>query len=144
MGIPVGPHLVEIEGDVIIVRQRGDFELAHMKEWCRIADGVIAEYGGAFTISDFTVSGDFPPESRRYGSEWQNSAKVFGSALFGSSLAQRVLMTMIVRVGSMFRKHPGSPLVSVASEAEARAWVAELRKKLGVPEPSKKPKDQTS
>ena len=134
MAIQVGPHSVEIDGDIITVRLRGNFKLEHMKQWCTIADRVIAERGGAFTISDFSAGGDFPPESRRYGSEWPNSGKVWGSVLVGSSLALRVLMTMIIRVSAMIRKDRGVPLVSVATEADAHAWVSEQRSKLGLPQ----------
>lgn len=134
MATAIGPHSVEIEGDIITVRLRGDFELEHMQKWCGLADAVIAEHGGAFTISDFSAGGHFPPESRRYGSEWPNAGRVWGSALVGSSLALRVLMTMIIRVSAMLRKQQGVPLVSVATEAEARAWVASQRSKLGLPQ----------
>lgn len=139
MAIGIGPHSVEIEGDIITVRLRGDFELAHMQQWCGLADKVIAEYGGAFTISDFSTGGHFPPESRRYGSQWPNAGKVWGSALVGSSLALRVLMTMIIRVSAVLRKQQGVPLISVATEAEARAWVATQRTRLGLPQAPSSP-----
>jgi hypothetical protein len=126
MEIKLGPHLVEIEADCMTVRHMSDFTLEHMKEWCRIADQVIAEHGHILTITDFRHGGDFPSESRRYASEWPNVVKVWGSAMFGGSYAQRVLINMIASTTRWLRKY-STPIASFKTEAEARAWIADIR-----------------
>jgi hypothetical protein len=130
MVTPIGPHLVETEGDVILVRLHGSFTLEHMKHWCQLADQVIAEHGQLFTISDFTAGGDFPPDSRRYATNhWQNTVYVRGTAMFGAGLVATVLISMMQRATALLRKH-SIPMVSLKTEAEARAWVQEQRKLL--------------
>ena len=126
MGIQLGPHTVEIDGDCTIVRHSGDFTLEHMKEWCQLADKVIADHGHILTITDFQHGGAFTSEARRYASEWHNVDKVWGSALFGASYAQRVLVNMIASTTRWLRKYV-TPVASFKTEEEARAWIVEIR-----------------
>lgn len=128
MATQVGLHRIEIEGDIVITRLRGAFTLEHMEAWCRLADAVIAEHGGLFSLSDFSAGGSISPESRRYVGEWSGAANVRGIALFGASTPLRILMSMIVRAGALLRSL-SIPLTNVRSEADARLWVAEQRAK---------------
>jgi hypothetical protein len=47
-------------------------------------------------------------------------------AVWGSNVAVRVLLTLMLRTISLFRKD-AVPIAFVASEQEARAWVAAQR-----------------
>jgi hypothetical protein len=126
MVIQLGLHQVEIDSDIVITRLHGALTLEHMQAWCLIADGVIAEHGGMFSIGDYRGAGAIPPQVRRWVGEWSGSAKIRGMALFGASPVLRVIMMMIARAGVLLRKFK-APTVFVATEAEARAWVSELR-----------------
>jgi hypothetical protein len=135
MVLEIGPHSIEIEGDCMLVRMRGSFTLPHMKAFCEAADRIIAEHGYLFTISDFSAGADFPADSRRYASQWQNTVKVRGSAVFGASFGMTVIMRMFSRATALLHKYD-TPLLVAKSENEARAWVDSLRQKPPPPRPS--------
>lgn len=127
--VQLGTHTVEIEGDCTLVRLRGAFTLEQMKQWCGLAEEVIAQHGRLFTISDFSAGGSFPADSRRYASQWPKVVAIRGTAIFGASLAMTVMVSMMARVTQMLQKH-AIPTVAVKTESEARAWIAARRKKL--------------
>lgn len=129
MTVPIGPHTVELEGDIVIVRLKGEFTLAHMKEWCALTDQLLKTQGHVFTISDFRGGGYFPADARRYASEWSNTTKVWGSAIFGAGTTARVIISMMARVTALLKKHT-IPTVAVESEEAARAWIDARRQQL--------------
>lgn len=128
MVLQFGPHQVEIDSDIVITRIHGNLTPEHMKEWCRIVDGVIAEHGEVFSIGDYHAAGSIPPETRRVVGEWPGAAQLRGMAVVGANPMLRVIMTMIARAGALLRNFR-APTVFVATEAEARAWVKEQRSK---------------
>lgn len=128
MVIQLGPHQVEIEDDMVTTRLHGPFAPEHMTQWCRIMDGVIATHDGVFSIGDYRQAGSIPPETRRQVGDWPGSAKIRAMAVFGASPALRVIMTLIVRAGALLRNFK-SPTLFVATETEARDWMAEQRAK---------------
>ncbi len=117
---------MDIDGDILIVRQHGTFTLEHQKAFCQQADKVIAEHGHMFIVNDSTAGGDFAPEARRYASQWPNTIHVWGAVIFGASFAFSVVISMMNRAIALFNKHQ-FPTVTTKTEAEARAWVAEQR-----------------
>ena len=127
MEFQTGPHLIQVEDDIIITRLHGTFTLEHAQTWCQISEDLIAKYGGIFSISDFRAGGTIQPESRCHIGQWPGVPKVRGLAMFGASLMLRVIMTMIVRAAKLLRNYT-VPLITVATETEARAWIAEQRR----------------
>jgi len=125
----IGPHIIEIEGDTIIARPDGRFELAHLNQFLPMVEQVIAERGRCFTISDLRKPMSFPAETRRSAIEWSKTHVVSGSAMFGTSLTARVTLTLLMRATEILMRRP-APLEAVATEEEARAWVAAKRRKL--------------
>jgi hypothetical protein len=125
----IGPHLLEVEGDTIITRPNGPFKLEHLTEFLPHIEKLLAERGRCFTISDFRSSVSFPAETRRHAIEWSKKHVVTGSVMFGTSLTARVTLTLMVRATAILTRRP-VPLAVVSTEDEARAWVAERRKKL--------------
>jgi hypothetical protein len=125
----VGPHLIEIEGDTIIARPDGPFELEHLNALFPIIEKILAEQGRCFTISDLRKPTSFPAETRRRAIEWSKSHVVTGSVMFGTSLTARVTLTLMMRATELLTRRP-APLVAVSTEEEARAWVAARRRKL--------------
>ena len=93
-----------------------------MKEWCVLADRVIATHGRLFTISDFST-GSIPAETRQLISYWPNVVHVRGAAIFGAGWMTSVAFSMIARATTLLRKH-SPPTAALKTEREARAWVA--------------------
>jgi hypothetical protein len=128
MIVQIGPHTVEVEGDCLIVSQRGTFMLEHMQLFLAEADKVIAEHGRMFIINHSTGGGNYAPEARRLASKWANAVHCQGAAIYGASFAFSVIISMMARAIAIFSSH-NIPLVSVPTEPEARAWVAAKRQK---------------
>lgn len=124
----IGPHTVEADGDTLLVWQRGVFELDHMQQFCAVGDRVIAEHGCMFVINTSTGGASYSPEARRYASQWQNAVHVQGAVICGASFGLSVVIMMMTRAIAMFSKYH-IPMTTVATESEARAWVAVRRQK---------------
>jgi hypothetical protein len=125
----IGPHIIEVEGDTVIGRPDGPFKLEHLIEFFPLVEKVLADYGRCFTISDLRKPMSFPAETRRCAIEWSKNHVVAGSVMFGTSMTARVTLTLMMRATSLLTRRP-APLEAVATEEEARAWVAARREKL--------------
>jgi hypothetical protein len=112
----------------MLIRLHGPFLLPHMRQWCVVADRVIAQHGRLYTISDFSTDGSIPAETRQMISHWSGIVHVHGAAIFGASAVISAMFTMISRATALLRKHT-PPTLAAKTEREARAWVAELQHK---------------
>jgi hypothetical protein len=128
MAVHIGAHWIEVEGDTVFTRPDGTFRLEDLKEFLGILEGVLAEHGRCFTISDFRNQVNFPAETRRYAIEWSKTHVVTGSVMFGTSLTARVTLTLMTKATALLTRRP-VPLAAVATEDDARAWVAAQRAK---------------
>lgn len=125
----IGPHLVEIDGDLVVCRNHGDFTLEHMKEVCALFAELLTQHGRLFSISDATKGADFKADARRYAAEWSKDHQVTGTVVFGTSTIARVTLTLMIRATAVLTRKP-RPLAFVETEEQARAWVKEQRDKL--------------
>jgi hypothetical protein len=118
---------MEVEGDVVIVRLHGRFELDHAVTFCRLAAELLEQHGRLFTISDFSDGWRFTPEARRYALQWGQTHKVNATALFGINKTAHAAITLLIRASALITRRK-IPMTTVATEAEARAWVDEQRR----------------
>lgn len=118
----IGPHAYTIEGDVLHLRFAGDMTREHMVEMLRIVEVIQAREGQVFTLTDARGLGHMAPEARRYAFEWVREHRLDGSALYGSGLVPRMMVTLMMRAVNLVRAQPLA-LVFVATEQEARAWI---------------------
>jgi hypothetical protein len=126
MAVQLGTHTVVLEGDMLISCVRGDFMAEDANAYFRLVDQVLAEHGQYFMLVDMSRADTIPAETRRISAEFGKKHPAAGIAVWGSNVAVRVLFTLVVRTVNLFQKNP-SPIAFVASEQEARAWVAAQR-----------------
>lgn len=126
MVVPIGAHTIVIDGDTIIMHVCGDFTAEETVAYLRLVEQVLAEHGRYFMLIDMSRADTIPPETRRISAEFGRKHPTAGMAVWGSNVAVRVLFTLILRTISLFQKDP-IPIAFVASEQEARAWVAAQR-----------------
>jgi hypothetical protein len=132
----IGPHRIEIEGDLVVCRNQGLFTLEHMQQICVLFSELLEKNGRLFTITDASRGGDFDAAARRYAAEWSRDHQLAGTVVFGTSRIARVTISLMIRAIALLTRRP-RPLVFVENEQQARAWVAEQREKLLASAPQK-------
>lgn len=128
----IGPHQIEIEEDVFVVRWRGDPEFKPLVAvYDRLAE-FIAARGYALVLFDLRQAGLPGGEVRRYTGQWWRQQKPYTAVLatYGMSAPVRTVITLINRALTLFRG-PGPAAVALFSgEADARSWLAAQRPRL--------------
>lgn len=129
----IGPHQVEIEDDVFLVRWRDNNpELGPLVQVYERLARFIAERGYALALFDLHLAGIPGNELRRYAGQWvrQQRPNTLVIASYGMSKPLRALMILINRALALFQG-PGPALTALFStESEARTWLAAQRTRL--------------
>jgi hypothetical protein len=84
-----------------------------------------------FWLNDMSELGHVPSETRKLLTRSDLLPNLKGVAVIGASLPQRVIARLVLHAARL--AYPDQPLPPVrffASEAEARAWIAEARLEL--------------
>jgi len=111
---------------MLIMRVLGGFTAEETVAYIRLVEQVLTEHGRYFMLVDMSRADTIPPETRRISAEFGKKHPTAGMAIWGGNVAVRVLFTLIIRAISLFQKD-AVPMAFVASEQEARAWVAAQR-----------------
>lgn len=127
----VGAHLVQIEGDLLILTQHGDFTLDDMKTFTAIADTHGGPFGYLLTLVDLTDAGSLPADARRYSADRVREAQRRGpiyaaTALYGAGLVTRGMATLYFSAIRLLSAGGQTTYFAKTSE-EARAHLAERR-----------------
>jgi hypothetical protein len=128
--IRIGNHEVRVEGDIVFTRWDGPATLDEIKAHHAVMERVIAEKGRVFNLIDMRGAHQPPPEARRWMAEWSTRFRVNAVAGFGASFAMRTISMLLVRAIRILRGSEGGPIVFVATEAEARAFLKSERARL--------------
>ncbi|MBZ4415645.1 STAS/SEC14 domain-containing protein [Myxococcus sp. RHST-1-4] len=80
-----------------------------------------------YLISDTRQGTGMAPDVRKLLGENPDLMPYAGSVLFGSSFAMRTMVNMMVRAGELLGRTAKHKFAMVATEEEAKAWVAEQR-----------------
>ena len=81
-----------------------------------------------FTLNNVARTSGFPPDARRFVADRMRAMPIRGIAIFGASFHMRVVLTLFSKArGLVFGDQKRSPMHIFATEAEARAWIAEQR-----------------
>ncbi|NUQ75608.1 MAG: STAS/SEC14 domain-containing protein [Polyangiaceae bacterium] len=80
-----------------------------------------------FMLIDQTRAGSISAEARKLGVEGVKGIHVRDSAVIGASFHVRTIMTLVTRVIRLVRGEKGELIQFFATEAEARAYLAERR-----------------
>ena len=122
----IATHIVRVEDDIVSIRVIGDFEGPHMQRLLEIIGGIIEKHGRYGTLIDTRQMTRMSPDTRKLVSEYKGATTCFGNAIFGDSLAARVVMTMAWRAIQLLNSQK-FPAAFFKNEAEARAWLATRR-----------------
>lgn len=125
----VGPHTITIEDEGIMhVRWRGLNELDHCIEIMRI--GLLAQerFGNVYVVMNLEEATDATHEARRHMIKYSDQRPFLGIAYVGGPFKIRVMVNLVSRAWNLVRAEQ-HPVKTVDNEAEARAWIEELRLK---------------
>lgn len=125
--VSVGAHQVRCEPSVVFCRYVGALSLTDIKAVHAILDREIAEHGRTFFLVDARQFPGASPEVRKWLASGAGYHKLGGVVFFGASATVEASATMIERASRMVSKLSSPPIRFFATEAEARAWIAELR-----------------
>lgn len=126
--IACGKHRMRSEGNLLWVQFIGDISMDEFRQICAEGDRLIALYGGIYMLADVEQAATMPPEIRRAVVGWIRQGKVRGVANIKANMTLRGLSILLVTAVRVLSGVPGE-VTFVASEDEARAWVAELERK---------------
>ncbi|MDC3960609.1 STAS/SEC14 domain-containing protein [Polyangium jinanense] len=113
--------------DTAVWRFAGDISEAEMRELTSLEKSFIAGRPYLLKLVDLSRIGSVSAGARKAGAEKVHDVPVLGVAVFGAHFAIRVLADLVVRAGSFIRRIDTVPTRYFATEAEARAWLAERR-----------------
>lgn len=123
----LGLHVVSRERDLHLIRLKGALSQDEAEAFHRGMAQTLARYGSAYVLVDSSQAGSISPQTRRWIAEWNTSHQVGGVAVFGSSLVVRTVITLVLNAIALLRRQ-AVPSVFVKTEAEARTWIASLRR----------------
>lgn len=133
-----GPSYVTFDPpDIALVVWIGDVDETEM---ARVVDETSVVSGAPpdlFLIADVSRMGSVTGGARRAAAEGSKRTNVRGSAVVGASFAARVIITLTDKIQGVIGVND-CPTRHFATEAEARAWIAERRATLAAqraPEP---------
>ena len=81
-------------------------------------------------LADASRLGSMPADARKLASRSEATQRLRGIAIYGTSYAKRVVLLLVTKAFALLKGSDSLPIVSLATEAEARAWLAERRKAL--------------
>lgn len=127
----IGPHALQIDGDLVTVHLVGEVSLDEMKGITAELEGVIAAHGRFGVLADVRELRSLSPAARRYAGSWKQVMSSYGSAAFGASLPIRTIVSLLSHAMELFMKrtHRGR-LDFFKTEEEARAWLLKQREEM--------------
>jgi hypothetical protein len=130
----VGPHTTYFEEpDIIFMKAVGYMSVEDGTELLRRQTEFARGRSHAFFLIDMTELEGFSPEVRRRVAEMLKDSPLRGMASYGASLKARVAAKLIITAINLFSAEGRlNPMHFVATESEARAWIARRRVVLGV------------
>jgi hypothetical protein len=131
---PFGSHMHRFEPpDLYFTRMNGEVSEDDVRTQFEAIRTLSKRTGhNILWLSDVRKMGSFTPEARRVVAEETRKdalAGVRASAAVGASFTTRVLLTLLLRAIRMLRPDKHRPWTFVETEAEARAFLDEQRKR---------------
>ena len=126
MEIRIGAHRVAIEEDVLVAYVDGPWLLPEMVEFLALCEKTRTRCGSVYIITVVGPGYSLPPDSRKYIAEWSRRNLLTGNVVAGAPFAMRALIGILSRASKLVGSH-SSEVTFTATEAEARAWVAQRK-----------------
>jgi hypothetical protein len=126
----VGRHVFRWEPpDIAVGIFRGDLGGEEARQIRDMARVIALSVPYVLYLIDMTAMGSFSPEARRQlGGSKVGRPVIRGVAVFGASSLLRTIVTVVARGSALITGEKDSPLCVSATEAEARAFLAERRR----------------
>lgn len=125
----IGPHRVQLQGDVIEMIFSGSLTLPEVLVMRDLMHQVRGEYRRCYMLADAAGLTGIAPEARKALSDWGRSDpedQISGVGVHGISFAMRALSVLTLGAIKLLSKR--AVMVHFASDAaEARAWIAARR-----------------
>lgn len=123
----LGTHEFRIEGDILHVKWVGEFTVNDMQHLNQLITELHQEHQLVFHLVDGSRGQGLSAEARRWSvAHTSPRNRADGIACFGFNSMMRAISTLLVRAIAIVSKQ-ASPTRFFATEAEARAWLDELR-----------------
>jgi hypothetical protein len=126
----IGKHLLRVDPpDLVLVRAQGDLLPDELREMLDEARRLAAVVGPVLWLSDISALGDMPAETRKVAAMSGVLTFVHASACIGARPIPRALVTLILHAAKLTNARSSMPPFRfVGTEAEGRAWLAEVRR----------------
>lgn len=122
----IGTHWTRLEGPIVFVRPKDTITLADNQALFAWADKVKREYGRVYLLIDGSLNANQEPAARAWASKnLHEGNRPSGTVVFGANYGVRVLITLFNRAAQLITRFE-LPLEFVATEAQARAYLARL------------------
>lgn len=126
----VGPHHLEVERpDIVHIRYHGDVTVEHFQAFDAVIDGMSPPETRIYLLRDGRRGGFALPETRAYMARRARVSRLIAVVTYGTTFLGKTLVTM-TNTAIRSLKQEGPDLAFVETEAEARAWIAEHRKRV--------------
>ncbi len=128
----VGSHIVEFDAeDACLVRLVGEVSGEDVSRILDLFESLARGSGPAYLLIDLAGVGEMSREARQISGLRQLPPAYAGLVVFGGNYQQQLIAKFATTGGWLLRgRKLGKPRpVCVATEAEARAWLAEKRSK---------------
>lgn len=125
---PFGPHELYIEGDLVLSIVKGMVTLADVRQLLACMEEVISRYGYFMLLADNARFVGIDADARRHSALWTADKRILGMATYNASFTARTLLSLIMKGINLLNPNP-LQFTFVKSEAEARAWLAEQRRR---------------
>lgn len=120
-------HLT-IEGDTVLSTAVGVVTLLEAQQLLSCLDEVIARHGYCLLLSNSARFSTVTAEARKFSAKWIKGKPVLGIAVYNASFTARTLLSLIMKGINLINPR-AIPLTFVREESEARAWLAEHRRR---------------
>jgi hypothetical protein len=126
---PIGPHRLEIDDDLLLLRVEGALILPETVALHELIGAVLERVGYTLMMVNLAHAKGIDAKSRAYLGDWHRSHHAAGAAaLFGASLPIRGLGTLVLRGMQLVGKQ-SVPSCFVRDEGEARRFLSLQRER---------------
>lgn len=125
----IGPHRLEVEPSGIVhVHYFGDVQLVHFKEIDAMIKRTAAEIT-VYLLRDARGGGIATAETRAYSARNAHVENLAAVVTYGASFQAKTIVTMTNTAIRALRGEKAHPAFFFDTEAEARAWIEEDRRR---------------
>ena len=125
---PSGQYQVHIEGDTVLSTAVGVVTIAEARQLLACLDEVISRHGYCLLLSDSARFNTVTADARRLSAKWITGKPLLGIAVCNASFTARTLLSLVMKGINLINPR-AIPLTFVREESEARAWLAERRRR---------------